>query len=141
MSDLSPQEYYNTVRSQIEHEDSLVSQRLSWFITSQSFLFTAYAIVTVNVSARPAAQWLMFLLPLIAVCTCVLILITICAGAMAMRALRAQYRHHGGEASAPHLPPIQGAAHTQLMGLSGPLLLPPLFLAVWLFLLIRAVFG
>src|SRR5690349_320479 len=41
---LSPVDLYHLVRSQIEHEDNLVSARLSWLLASQSFLFTAYAI-------------------------------------------------------------------------------------------------
>ena len=35
----------DAVRSQIEYEDNLVANRLSWLIASQSFLFTGYAIV------------------------------------------------------------------------------------------------
>ena len=46
---VQPVEYYKLIRSQIEHEDNLNSQRLSWFVASQSFLFTAYAIVVSNI--------------------------------------------------------------------------------------------
>ncbi len=35
---LTPLDYYNVVRSRIEHEDNLVVQRLSWLVASQSFL-------------------------------------------------------------------------------------------------------
>jgi hypothetical protein len=41
---LSPVDLYHLVRSQIEHEDNLVSARLSWLLASQSCVFTAYAI-------------------------------------------------------------------------------------------------
>ena len=37
--------YGDAVRRQIEHEDVLIVNRLSWLIASQSFLFTAYAIM------------------------------------------------------------------------------------------------
>ena len=47
---ISPADFYRLIRSQIEHEDNLNSQRLSWFVASQSFLFTAYAIVLSNLS-------------------------------------------------------------------------------------------
>ena len=43
---ISPLERYQLFRSRIEHEDTLILQRLSWLMASQSFLFTAYAIVT-----------------------------------------------------------------------------------------------
>src|SRR6476661_876979 len=44
-SEISPVERYRVFRSRIEHEDNLIMQRLSWLMASQSFLFTAYAIV------------------------------------------------------------------------------------------------
>ena len=34
--------FFDRCRRQIEHEDALVNQRLTWFITFQGFLFTAY---------------------------------------------------------------------------------------------------
>ena len=36
---------------QLEHEDVLMVNRLSWLVASQSFLFTAYAIVLNQTSA------------------------------------------------------------------------------------------
>ena len=33
-------EYYRIIRGQLEHEDDLISGRLSWFVASQSFLFS-----------------------------------------------------------------------------------------------------
>ncbi len=44
--------WYHTVRDQIQHEDSLIMQRLAWLTAAQSFLFTAYAI-TANASPQP----------------------------------------------------------------------------------------
>ena len=66
MSDSQAVDYYRLIRSRIEHEDSLITQRLSWFIGSQSFFFTAYAIVIVN--ARPGQELhaLPVLIPLVA---------------------------------------------------------------------------
>jgi glycerol-3-phosphate dehydrogenase len=46
-------EYYRILRSQIEHEDNLISQRLNWFVSAQAFLFTANAIV-LNSSPTPS---------------------------------------------------------------------------------------
>ena len=37
--------YAITIYRQLEHEDSPMINRLSWLVASQSFLFTAYAIV------------------------------------------------------------------------------------------------
>ena len=38
-------QYYQIIRSQIEHEDNLINQRLSWFVAAHAFLFSAYAIL------------------------------------------------------------------------------------------------
>ncbi|HYY29634.1 MAG TPA: hypothetical protein VE860_16950 [Chthoniobacterales bacterium] len=47
-----PADWYHTVRDQIQHEDSLIMQRIAWLTAAQSFLFTAYAI-TANASPQP----------------------------------------------------------------------------------------
>ena len=44
LESISRIEYYQIIRSQIEHEDNLINQRLSWFVAAQAFLFSAYAI-------------------------------------------------------------------------------------------------
>src|SRR5476651_1305004 len=107
--EMPPPEFYHLVRSQIEHEDNLNSQRLSWFVASQSFLFTAYAIVVSNLSpgrlpwVEEQISLLILLIPLLAILTCVLIYATILAGSAAMRNLRADYSAHR-QAEIPGLP-------------------------------------
>src|SRR5947209_4632982 len=140
---LSPADYYRILRGQIEHEDNLISQRLSWFIMSQSFLFTAYAIVVANFLQRSppglaAGQRLslLVLIPVVAICTSILILITIVPGVIAMHHVRRLFRGRLDRLPDPDLPPVQGLRRTQVLGLAAPLLLPCLFTAVWLFLLV-----
>src|SRR4051812_48171140 len=96
---------YNLIRSRIEHEHSLITQRLSWFITSQSFFFTAYAIVTVNDSGKVDVKALPQIIPLVALITSSLIFITILAGVLAIASLRKTYNAHPDPS--PDLPPIQ----------------------------------
>jgi hypothetical protein len=43
-STLPAVERYRILRDQLQHEDGLTTQRLSWLMASQAFLFTAYAI-------------------------------------------------------------------------------------------------
>ena len=45
LESISGIQYYKIIRSQIEHEDNLINQRLSWFVAAQAFLFSAYAIL------------------------------------------------------------------------------------------------
>jgi hypothetical protein len=39
---LQPQEQYAIARAQIEHENSLVGHRITWYLTFQGLLFTAF---------------------------------------------------------------------------------------------------
>src|ERR1017187_10681770 len=123
---LSALEYYNLVRERIEHEDNLIVQRLTWLVGSQSFLFTAYAIVSNGLITQPPQpaslrftdqlQLLFQLIPIVAMLTCVLIYISILAAVVTMCRLRKAYRSRfGPEEDA--LPPIMTAAPTRLFGL------------------------
>lgn len=143
MADLDPLDHYRLVRSQIEHEDNLVSQRLSWFLASQSFLFTAYAItlngpVQLHSQAFEAKErLLMYLLPLVGIISAALIWLSILAGFRAMRALREDFYRMIGNRLPSGLPVIQMTGGTLLGGQLGPLMLPVIFLAIWLILLAR----
>ncbi len=134
-------EQYQLVRSQIEHEDNLNSQRLSWFVAAQSFLFTAYAIVVSNLSSgrlpwvAHQMQLLILLIPMIAILTCTLIYVTILAGTIAILNLKRLYHRQGSHPTQHSLPPVQGFRLTQVFGQAGPLGLPPLFVGVWLVLI------
>src|SRR4051812_50213050 len=90
---ISPLERYQLFRSRIEHEDNLIMQRLSWLMASQSFLFTAYAIVTNGMTTSPTSGGNVFvshlstlarIIPIVALLNSLLILISILA---ALRAI------------------------------------------------------
>src|SRR5881396_3536683 len=94
---LTTLDHYQLIRERIEHEDNLVVQRLSWLVASQSFLFTAYAIVLNGLTASPppATATLMHqqmrlsrLIPLAAILTCALIYVSIVAAVKAIAGLR-----------------------------------------------------
>jgi hypothetical protein len=140
---ISAVESYKLLRERIEHEDNLIVQRLSWLVASQAFLFTAYAITTNGLSTfdprSPAGYQeqvgLLFrLIPTVAISVALLIDISILAALRAIRQLRRLYQ---AKATSLDVPPIQTAATTRLLGLSAPLLLPILFVSVWLILLLN----
>jgi hypothetical protein len=143
---LSATERYHILREQIQHEDGLITQRLSWLMASQAFLFTAYAIVlngperAMSPFAREQQQWLITAIPGLALASAGLIYVSIIAGVIALGNL---HRHACGicraEGADAAFPPIQGTRGTRLAGLASPLFLPPLFVAVWLFFMIRAL--
>jgi hypothetical protein len=141
----SSEDYYKIVRAQIEHEDNLVGTRLNWFVASQSFLFSAYAIVVSNLSGTKSPwvneqQKLLFrIIPVVAIFVCVLIFFGLVGAVCAMRRLRRLYAARIEHAPNSELPPVQGYPQNYFLGQAGPLLLPPGFIAVWLLLLIRGV--
>lgn len=143
---LSPVERYHILRDQVQHEDNLITQRLSWLVASQSFLFTAYAIILngperiVNSFVATQRQWLLTAVPALALAASSLIYVSILAGVCALAHLHRHARRVCDQEAA-HLafPPIQGTTVTRWAGLTSPVLIPPLFAAVWLFLMIRGI--
>jgi hypothetical protein len=135
-SSLGPADWYHTVRDQIQHEDSLIMQRLAWLTAAQSFLFTAYAI-TANASPQPnnpvsvKQQDLLFIIIPAVACLCdVLIYCSVIAGILVQNRLRDAYATH--VASVEAFPEIQGSRFTFWLGLAAPVLLPLVFLIAWL---------
>jgi hypothetical protein len=133
---VSSSDFYRILRAQIEHEDNLITQRLSWFLASQAFLFSAFAILINGPEKSPFGgreQMTFFrFLPLIGIAIGVLIWIAILGGVLSMSRLR---RLAAARPDLAPFPPIHGPWYTRRMGLAAPLLLPPLFVAVWAILL------
>ena len=137
--DLSVVECYNILRDQLQHEDNLITQRLSWLMGSQAFLFTAYAIV-LNGPERPKnaligslQEYLLGTLPAVGLLSAVLIYVSIIAGATAMFNIYRLARNFCDDA-AVRFPPLRGRKLTRYMGFASPFLLPPIFIIVWLLL-------
>ncbi|HLX70801.1 MAG TPA: hypothetical protein VKV04_14325 [Verrucomicrobiae bacterium] len=141
---ITPLERYQVFRGRIEHEDNLVMQRLSWLMASQSFLFTAYAIVSNALSASTANKdgkifvgrlsVLEDVIPIVALLNSLLIFVSIMAALIAIRELRRQYHNHPENLDGLGL---QTHRITRVLGFAAPVILPLLFLSVWLFLLVR----
>ncbi len=133
--------YSDAVRRQIEHEDMLIVNRLSWLMASQSFLFTGYAILLNGPTQLRSAAFeshgalLMKIIPAMAICACVLIYLGICGGIGVMANLRRELaRHHAVLGNLR--PPVQGTSPTLFLGHCAPLGLPPIFAVAWVILLI-----
>ena len=138
-------QYYQIIRSQIEHEDNLINQRLSWFVAAQAFLFSAYAIV---LNAPPQVRLegfatqqdiLFFLIPLVAIGVSILICMTVIAAMLATANLRRLLKTHMNEKDSALLPPVQGYRQTLLLGQASPILIPFLFMISWIVLLIKSL--
>lgn len=144
LESITPLERYQLFRGRIEHEDNLVMQRLSWLMASQSFLFTAYAIVSNALSNSIAnnsgtvfvkrLSALEDIVPIVALLNSLLIFVSILAALKAIRELRWEYHNLPGNLEVLTL---QTNRATRMLGFSAPVILPLLFLAVWLFLLLQ----
>lgn len=136
-------EQYQIVRGQIEHEDNLISQRLSWLLASQAFLFTAYAI-TLNgpvqlhsLKYELHVGFMIMMLPVIGIFTALLIWIAILAGLVSMTRLRDDFSRSSGNALPSGVPPIQTSGWVLIAGHLGPVFIPLLFLSAWLLTLFK----
>jgi hypothetical protein len=139
VSHLSAVECYNILRDQLQHEDNLITQRLSWLMGSQAFLFTAYAIV-LNGPERPKnaligslQDYLLGTVPAVGLLSAALIYVSIIAGVLAMLNIHRFARNLCDDA-ASRFPPLRGRKLTRCMGFASPLFLPPIFIIVWLLL-------
>ena len=135
---------YRLVRQQIEHEDNLVNQRLSWLLSSQSFLFTAYAIslngpaIIRSKTLESTVGLLILLLPLVSILSALLIGLTVWAGMWTMQKLRRQYARLFQSTFGDEIPPIQSTGGALFLGHFAPVFLPILFIVIWLVLITRS---
>jgi len=141
---VSALDQYRLVRQQIEHEDNLISQRLSWLLGSQSFLFTAYAIslngpVQIrSKSFQGTVDLLILLLPLVAILSSVLIWLAVLAGTWTMYKLRHAYSQRITATFRSELPSVQSTGGALILGHFAPVFVPALFIVVWMLLMLRS---
>jgi hypothetical protein len=139
---LDPTSFYRLLRSRMDHEDLLVVNRLSWLVASQAFLFTGYALAVTGLTApqvealRTHLSHLLRLIPLVAVISAALIYMSLLAGMRATAWLHALYRRKGSDETSLGLPPIEVPRRIVMWGLVAPMVLPPVYVVIWLYLLL-----
>ena len=122
------------IQSRLSHEDDLVNQRVSWLVNSQSFLLTAYAITLNGLAAdasKPLAivqRKLLDMLPVVGVACVVLVCVALVGGLCAIAELR---RFAATKCPEDRLFLISKPT-TQFLGVSAPVLIPIVFLVIWL---------
>jgi hypothetical protein len=137
MNDPDIERLFQTIRSEIKHEDDLIGQRVSWFTASQAFLLTALAIGNREATALPSpgTNALFPLIPIVALSSSILILCGVVAGIGALfqwtARLRALSRRH------PEAPSLTHDAWIMALGWGVPVALPIVFIIAWAYLLIH----
>jgi hypothetical protein len=131
---LTRDEYFELVESQIYHEDELIGQRLTWLMTSESFLFGFHNISSNTVIARGGSH-----LPVLGIAISVLIYVSILAAVINLSMLRrkldgfVEFRADGRDWPVPNVTPSHWPI--RYAGLLAPCLLPILFIVAWLVVL------
>ncbi|MGB8353700.1 MAG: hypothetical protein WCD79_07435 [Chthoniobacteraceae bacterium] len=137
-------EYYDQVRQQIEHEDDLITQRLSWLMASQSFLFSAYAIILNGLQPKPGAPTALEISKLdfchfvvvAGILSTSLIYASICGGMLEISHLKKLWLAHQSPDALLRRPPIQSSGLSFILGQSAPRFLPAILIVLWLYLLL-----
>jgi len=125
---------FSLIQARLSHEDDLINQRISWLVNSQSFLLTAYAITLNGLAAdasKPLAivqRKLLDLLPLVGIACVLLVSVALIGGLCALSELR---RFSKKEYPKDRLFLISKPTN-QFLGVSAPVLIPLVFLAIWL---------
>jgi hypothetical protein len=125
---------FTLIQARLSHEDDLVNQRVSWLVNSQSFLLTAYAITLNGLAAdasKPLAvvqRKLLDMLPVVGVACVLLVCVALVGGLCALAELR--------RFAATNYPKdrlfLISKPTTQFLGVSAPVLIPIVFLVIWL---------
>jgi hypothetical protein len=126
--------YYQHLRSRLDHEDSLIVNRLAWLMAAESFFFSAYAIA-LNGAGTPHHRRLLHLIPLVAMASSALIFVAIVAAVRALWWIHGLIKSRVPDPATLGLPPLHSPASMTLPGLAAPIILPPLFFTVWCYLL------
>lgn len=138
---LSRTELAAILRSRLEHENNLISQRIGWLVSSQAFLLTAFAIslngpvAQLSEAARSLRLELLFLLPWLGAGCNALVLVSIAGAILAMQEIRRKIRIHECQSWLVHSSTLPTG-----LGISLTILMPILFLLIWV-AIFRVSFG
>ena len=126
-------EKYKILHDEIFREHQLISNRLTWYVTSQSFLMTVYAIVLGKDNQGAfMARWL---IPSLGLLISVSILFSIYAALRAMADTKDRITPLAQEPEFKDLPVCGEKPWVHFLGMLPPRVIPVLFLVTWLLLL------
>ncbi len=121
---------FETLHREIQHEVGLVANRMTWLITSQSFLLSAFVIT--GGAGHTYQSWARWFVPLIGILISMLGWFAILAGLIGVRRLMVEEstRFHSGLLGT--LPLRRLPNLVDLIGLMIPAVVPLIFVLVWI---------
>lgn len=148
--ELTLAELYTLIRSQIEHENELLSQRVIWQILTQAFFFGAYASLlnapkeAKNSLFESEQTLLLWLMPVAALLAGLVAYISIVSSLKTIVHLRELYEEHArlkspGDPSSKLYPDIQGPVRLGNLAIFSPGMMPIVFTVAWFLVLGRLV--
>jgi len=133
----------NMIAAEMKHEDDLISQRMSWLVISQSFLFGTFATLVslTGVTGPPAVAvtFLLALIPLVGVFLPALVLLAMGAASYAISQWQAEHDRIRAMPEAKQLdwPRLKHRRLVTALGQSLPTVVSVGFLLAWLAVVIR----
>lgn len=119
-------ETFKLLHEEIRKEHTLISNRLTWYVTSQAFLATALAIAGGKDHTMP---WLPKLLPITGIVVSAFTLLSIAVAIFAMRHFRQKELTMGGLFSDVPM-------RYHVFGMFAPVVIPVFFLGGWIYVFI-----
>ncbi len=120
------------IRERIDHEDGLIAHRTTWVVSSQAFMFSAYAVCSVGLRTATGVQaeklrtmfrWL----PWAALSSLCFLLLTVLSALWSMRHLRRMV----AVSNDIHRAILWGVGPARLAGAAAPIAVPILFSCLW----------
>jgi hypothetical protein len=131
-------ETYKVIRSQIEHIDNTISQRIVWLVIAQSFFFSGYAILVTGTAPDAflsnKQQLLLVCFPVSAIIMTVISLVDIIAGMVYLNKLTSDYNVRKQDNDVPY-PPIQGFKRLNIFKNVSAIIVPAAFLIIWVIIM------
>jgi hypothetical protein len=134
-------EVYRTIRAQVEHYENAINQRVIWLSIGQSFFFNVYAmLVTGKAPTKPLMDKQVMLgtvFPFAALLIAIFTFFDVIATMIYLSRLKNRYESvAGGENTDSVYPPIYGRFRDRLFQHISPVLIPFVFILVWLYLIL-----
>ena len=145
---MSKSEYYNVFRGRIESANNLINQRIIWLVISQSFFFSAYAmILNAPVKAKNPLfedlQLLMHnLLPFAAIASAILSYVAISVTLFDIPKLSRSFDEFCKNSSVDDvkLPHVMSSPLVNAIEIGTTMLLPLIFIVSWAIIIFNAFF-
>jgi len=125
--------YYKYLAHQIEREDGLVNNKITWLLTTQAILFAALALLGGGDTNAEIREMLTLLLPLIGIVLSVIGFLGVTGASITLRDLKTEWE----ELDYSKAPRPYGTPLAFWLGLIPRLFLPLLFLAAWGYVLFK----